>query len=234
MIHEPNQAPHVEARERSHHMLHHLAGFPALDWIPNQAQASYVLRHLVQMSLIHSAQPNHSNTDAKEVAPHEARRPIRSTLTHVTENPRGLSPHIPAVADRRIACISASMYVFLLDTVGKVSCLNIIIPTRPLVVGRGFASSKSYLDGCFVVNNLVPDHKNLRDSQSPFVETPHLNPGEVVLLVKWCQERLSHESSSCVQEELHLGNFLVNLLHKLNDKVDKLVLEHFLGVEVGY
>lgn len=76
------------------------------------------------------------------------------------------------------------MYVFLLGTVGEASCLNIVIPTRPLVEGRGFASSKSCLDGCFVVNNLVPDHKNLRDSQSPFVETPHLNPAEVVPLVK--------------------------------------------------
>lgn len=35
-------------------------------------------------------------------------------------------------------------------------------------------------------------------------------------------------------EELHLGNFLVNLLLELNDKVDKLVLQHLFGVEVCY
>lgn len=35
-------------------------------------------------------------------------------------------------------------------------------------------------------------------------------------------------------EELHLGNLLVNLLLELNDKVDKLVLQHLFGVEVCY
>lgn len=35
-------------------------------------------------------------------------------------------------------------------------------------------------------------------------------------------------------EELHLGNLLVNLLLELNDEVDKLVLQHLLGVEVCY
>ena len=34
-------------------------------------------------------------------------------------------------------------------------------------------------------------------------------------------------------EELHLGDFLVDLLHELNDEVDELVLEHLFGVEVG-
>jgi hypothetical protein len=34
-------------------------------------------------------------------------------------------------------------------------------------------------------------------------------------------------------EKLHLGDFLVHLLHKLNYKVNQLVLQHFLGVEVG-
>ena len=34
-------------------------------------------------------------------------------------------------------------------------------------------------------------------------------------------------------EEFHLGNLLVNLLHELDDKVDKLVLQHLLGVEIG-
>jgi hypothetical protein len=33
-------------------------------------------------------------------------------------------------------------------------------------------------------------------------------------------------------EELHFRNLLVNLFHELDDEVDKLVLEHLLGVEV--
>lgn len=35
-------------------------------------------------------------------------------------------------------------------------------------------------------------------------------------------------------EKLHLGNLFVNVLHKLNNKVYKLVLQHLLGVEVCY
>ncbi len=34
-------------------------------------------------------------------------------------------------------------------------------------------------------------------------------------------------------EELHLGDFLVHLLHKLDDEVHELVLEHLLGVEIS-
>ena len=34
-------------------------------------------------------------------------------------------------------------------------------------------------------------------------------------------------------KELHLGDLLVNLLHKLNDEVDQLVLQHLLCMEVG-
>ncbi len=34
-------------------------------------------------------------------------------------------------------------------------------------------------------------------------------------------------------EELHLRNFLVDLLHELNDEVHKLVLQHLLRVVVG-
>ena len=33
-------------------------------------------------------------------------------------------------------------------------------------------------------------------------------------------------------EELHLGNFLVHLLHKLDDEVDQLVLQHLFGMEI--
>ena len=46
------------------------------------------------------------------------------------------------------------------------------------------------------------------------------------------QEALSHETGSCVQEELHLRDFLVDVLHELDDKVDQLVLQHLFGVEV--
>ena len=35
-------------------------------------------------------------------------------------------------------------------------------------------------------------------------------------------------------EKLHLGYFLVDLLHELNNKVDKLVLEHRLRMEIRY
>lgn len=47
------------------------------------------------------------------------------------------------------------------------------------------------------------------------------------------QEALSYETSSGVQEELHLGDLLVHVLHELNDEVHQLVLQHLLGVEIG-
>ena len=47
------------------------------------------------------------------------------------------------------------------------------------------------------------------------------------------KEALSNETSSCVQEELHLRDLLVHILHELNDEVHQLVLQHLLGVEVG-
>lgn len=67
------------------------------------------------------------------------------------------------------------------------------------------------------------------------------------------EERFGNKSRSCVElgivsnevllrsgpefvgstyEELHLRNLLINLLHKLNDEVDQLVLQHLLGMEV--
>lgn len=41
------------------------------------------------------------------------------------------------------------------------------------------------------------------------------------------------DNGSRTYEELHLRNFPVDLLHELNDEVYQLVLQHFLGVEVG-
>ena len=41
------------------------------------------------------------------------------------------------------------------------------------------------------------------------------------------------KSSVLPYEELHFRDLLVDFLHELNDKVDELVLQHFLGVEVG-
>lgn len=35
-------------------------------------------------------------------------------------------------------------------------------------------------------------------------------------------------------KELHLRNFLVDIFHELDDKVDEFVLEHLIGVEVCY
>ena len=34
-------------------------------------------------------------------------------------------------------------------------------------------------------------------------------------------------------KEFHLGNFLIDLFHELNDEIDQLVLQHGLRVEVG-
>lgn len=48
-----------------------------------------------------------------------------------------------------------------------------------------------------------------------------------------CQEALSYETSSSVQEELHFRDLLVHVLHELNDEVHQLMLQHLLGVEVG-
>lgn len=38
---------------------------------------------------------------------------------------------------------------------------------------------------------------------------------------------------SNTHEKFHFRNFLVHLLHKLDNEVDKLVLQHRLGMEVG-
>jgi len=63
-----------------------------------------------------------------------------------------------------------------------------------------------------------------------------------------CEERLRNESCSGIQlsfvstplkfrchtyKELHLRNLLINLLHKLNDKVHQFMLQHLLGMKVG-
>jgi hypothetical protein len=34
-------------------------------------------------------------------------------------------------------------------------------------------------------------------------------------------------------EELHLRDLLVDLFHELDNKVDQLMLQHLLGVEIG-
>lgn len=47
------------------------------------------------------------------------------------------------------------------------------------------------------------------------------------------KDRLPPHPPGATYEELHLRNLLVNLLHKLNDEIDQLVLQHLLGVEVG-
>jgi hypothetical protein len=49
----------------------------------------------------------------------------------------------------------------------------------------------------------------------------------------WCQERLGHETGPRIQEQLHLGNLLVHLLHELDNEIDELMLQHLLGVEIG-
>merc|ERR550534_1732450 len=48
------------------------------------------------------------------------------------------------------------------------------------------------------------------------------------------QELLSTDPGSRVHAELHVTHLLINLLHEMNDKVDKLVPQHLLGVKVSY
>lgn len=47
------------------------------------------------------------------------------------------------------------------------------------------------------------------------------------------QELLSYDASPGVNREFHLTNFLVDLLHEVDDKVHQLVFVHLLCVEVG-
>lgn len=57
----------------------------------------------------------------------------------------------------------------------------------------------------------------------------------VVVAQTWTyrsEERLGHETCSCIEEELHLRDLLVHLLHELYDKVDQFMLQHLLGVKV--
>lgn len=44
---------------------------------------------------------------------------------------------------------------------------------------------------------------------------------------------LGDDTSPRIQAQLHLWNLLVNLFHKLDYKIDKLVLVHLLSVGVG-
>lgn len=46
------------------------------------------------------------------------------------------------------------------------------------------------------------------------------------------EEFLSHNASSGVDRQLHLADLLVDLLHKVDDKVHQFVLVHLLRVEV--
>lgn len=47
------------------------------------------------------------------------------------------------------------------------------------------------------------------------------------------QESLGNETGTGVEEELHLGNLLIDLFHKVDDEVDKFVFQHSFSVEVG-
>lgn len=49
-----------------------------------------------------------------------------------------------------------------------------------------------------------------------------------------CCQKLPRQriKSEGTYEELHFRNLLINLLHELDNKVDQLVLQHLLGVEV--
>ena len=47
------------------------------------------------------------------------------------------------------------------------------------------------------------------------------------------EELLSTNTSPGVDAQFHLGNLLVNLLHKMNDKVDEFVSQHLFSVKIG-
>ena len=47
------------------------------------------------------------------------------------------------------------------------------------------------------------------------------------------EERRSYDTGTSTHGQLHGGHLLVDLFHEVDDEVNELVLEHFLGVEVG-
>jgi len=47
------------------------------------------------------------------------------------------------------------------------------------------------------------------------------------------QKLLCNNTSPCVYRQLHLANFLINILHKLNQEVHQLMFEHSLSVEIS-
>ena len=48
------------------------------------------------------------------------------------------------------------------------------------------------------------------------------------------EEFFGGNTRSRIDSELHFVDFFVNFLHKMNDKVNELVLVHLFGVEVGH
>ena len=55
----------------------------------------------------------------------------------------------------------------------------------------------------------------------------------VVVLQELLEVLLRADTGTGVEAELHVADLLVNLLHKLKDEINELVLVHLLGVEVG-
>lgn len=52
--------------------------------------------------------------------------------------------------------------------------------------------------------------------------------------LEFLEKFLGRDASARVDSELHLTDLLINLLHEVNDEVNKLVFVHLLRVEVGY
>ncbi len=53
-------------------------------------------------------------------------------------------------------------------------------------------------------------------------------------LIKSLEKLLRAKTASGVDCETHLGELLIDLLHEGDDKVHEFVLQHFVGVIVGY
>lgn len=47
------------------------------------------------------------------------------------------------------------------------------------------------------------------------------------------KELLCNDTSSCIDRQFHLADLLIDLLHKVDDKVHQLMFIHLLRVEVG-
>lgn len=48
------------------------------------------------------------------------------------------------------------------------------------------------------------------------------------------EEFLGADTGPCINSQLHFTDFLVNVFHKLNDKIHEFMFKHLLCVKIGY